>query len=249
MRNACLLLLAVALLTATGTAGAQDTGFAETAPPKVNVLLETMPEETSDAPPAAPVDEKTEDTGAKIAEIGALMRESAENPADTTGENRATTVSETRPPREGMLLRGIMSLLVTLALILLIYAGIKRWGRKTPMLAGQSLGNVMGRLALTPHASLHFVRTNDEVLIVGVTQQAVSLLRTFEAADFEATTLGTAADPTAQATPSESTFLAQLKEAQGSLGMPGGVDEELDLLKGDLQRLKQYFQDSTRAEE
>ena len=31
------------------------------------------------------------------------------------------------------------------------------------------------------------------------------------------------------------------------MGVEAAVDEDLDQLKGELQRLKQYFQDSTRA--
>lgn len=249
MRSAARMAVVLALVAVPGVGFTQEPGFAETAPPKVNVLLDTAPETKPEDGPATPVSPDPDETGAKIAEIGALMGASSDDSSESEADILAAAASEGTSPREGLLLRGIMSLLITVALILLIYAGIKRWGRKTPMLAGQSLGNVMGRLSLTPHASLHFVRTNDEVLVVGVTQQAVSLLRSFDAADFEAEAPQTEASPSARPDASGSSFLAQLKEAQGSLGMPGGVDEELDLLKGDLQRLKQYFQDSSRAEE
>lgn len=248
--RACALLLVLAAAAAAWTAAAQEEGFAETAPPKVILPMGDTREQEAESHPVTPeADVSVVDS--KIAEVGKYW-DQGENEAESAGGD-APPAPETAPddPRAGMLFRGVMALCGTLALILVTYAAIKRWGQKTPMLAGQALGNVMGRLALTPHASLHFIRTNDEVLVIGVTQQSVSLLRTFDAADFAPYgQTGVAPEPAAGAKPlPEPSFLSQLKEAQGSMGMTPGVDEELDLLKGDLQRLKQYFQDSSRARE
>ena len=80
----------------------------------------------------------------------------------------------------------------------------------------------------------------------GVTQQQVSLLRTFEASDFTVPPEVPLEKLPASASEPAARFLDQLKESRAAMGVEA-VDDDLDQLKGELQRLKQYFQDSTRA--
>lgn len=181
----------------------------------------------------------------------------AEDAAETEG---TTTGTATPVPAEGgegndgfdvlpAALQGVMALCGTLALFLLLLAAFKRWGRRTPLLAGQSLGHVLGRIALSPQATLHFIRIKNEVLVVGVTQQSVRLLRTMEAELFDSEVEEESSAPQVSgAEPVD--FLSQLQASQANLQRESsGFDEELDSLKGDLQRLKQFFQDSARARE
>ena len=63
-----------------------------------------------------------------------------------------------------------------IAAILLLYAAARRFGKNSPLLAGASLGKILGRVYLSPKASLHYVETGGRVLLVGVTPTAMSLV-------------------------------------------------------------------------
>ena len=249
-RALAILFLAVVVLNGA----AQDPEFAATPPAKVLLDLngtaapapvetpEASPEETVPVPEPEPtpdtvVDDLIEQTGAYMAE-----QEAAES-APTTGEATAPA-SETIASPMKTVGRGVAALCLTLVLFLLLFAAIKRWGQKTPLLAGQQLARVIGRVGLSPQASLHFVQTNGEVLVIGVTQQNVSLIRTFDASDFEAPVEVAAVSATKAAADPATNFLTQLKESRAAMGVEAAVDEDLDQLKGELQRLKQYFQDN-----
>lgn len=235
-------LLCVAGLIAGAQGQAPDGEFAETAPPKVNVLPDATvaPSPSEEAGVAGSVA-----TDPKIEAIGQYWDTEAAIAAaepDTAPESEPDDFSPA-----AALLNAFMALCAVLSLFfLLVYLG-KRFGKRTPLLAGQQLGQVMGRVSLSPQASLHFVRTNGEVLVVGVTQHTVNLLRTFDEAEFDAEQ-ARALDRPAPVAP-ETNFVEQLKRAQHSMSAVTGVDEELDTLKGDLQRLQKYIQDSARARE
>ncbi len=239
------LLLLPLLFTSTH---AQDTEFHQTPPPKVPLAVEEAPVETVETPPS----EQNADPGRVMEKIGAAWarEEAGEAAGDTSpGETRSDGEGdEGGDIYDGSILQSIMALSATLALLLLLFWALKKFGRRTPLLSGHTLGTVMGRIALSPQASLHFVRVKDEVLIVGVTQQSVTLLRCLEAELFEQEDIALPKVAENQGAPAD--FLSQLRTAQTTMQeSPAGVDEELDNLKGDLQRLKQYFQDSARARE
>lgn len=260
-RSLAVLFLAVCWLNAA----AQDPEFAATPPAKVLLDLDgaTVPE-PAESPEAAPVREETTPAPAPesapaptpvpngpvdelIAETGAFMaeQEAADSaPAAEATENTAPDAIASPMKTVG---RGVVALCLTLVLFLLLFAAVKRWGQKTPLLAGQQLARVIGRVGLSPQASLHFVQTNGEVLVIGVTQQNVSLIRTFDASDFEAPVEVAAVSSTKAAADPATNFLTQLKESRTAMGVEAAVDEDLDQLKGELQRLKQYFQDNTRG--
>jgi len=188
-------------------------------------------------------------------QVRQLMREEAEAAeAEADGSAGADAGSlggraEDGPTTASAIIRGLMALCATLALILLILAALKRWGRRTPLLAGHALGSILGRIALSPQATLHFVRVKDEVLLVGVTQHSVTLLRSLDAELFDE--VASPEPVRAAGDPPAADFLSQLQASQLRLqeDNTAGFDEELDNLKGELQRLKQYFQESSRARE
>lgn len=227
-----------------GQGDARD--FGTTAPPKVNVTLDPDSGEAAGDTPAA-----AHGGDEKIAEIQqAWDAAGAEAAAESNAGDTETDERDGGFSPGAAALRATGALCVVLLLVLLLAYLIKRFGKRTPMLAGQQLGQVLGRVALSPQASLHFIRTNGEVLVVGVTQQSVSLLRTFDAEDFEAAAAPLPVPERREETSGEQSFLDQLKDVQASMGTASpGVDQDLDSLKGDLQRLKQYFQDSARARE
>lgn len=249
---------ALALTLLTATMPAQEPEFATTAPAKIILPMEEIAAGTPEVPETVqtvtPVDEMgTAPDGADpiIADIGAEMDEqdAAEEAVPTVDAPTGPAEGSSAPSPAKAAGQALVALCVTLVLILLIYAAAKRWGKGTPLLAGQQLARVIGRVGLSPQASLHFVQTNGEVLVIGVTQQQVSLLRSFDAGDF-----ATAAEVTVEKAPETAlepaaSFLAQLKESRAAMGVEAAADDDLDQLKGELQRLKQYFQDSTRARE
>lgn len=241
-RLACAVCVAVLALPA---GAADDNGFAETAPPKVRLPLDSEAAPEAQAPEAAP-----ETPGDPLMEAVRSRMGEAENAAEPQADPEGAEAEGDREFSPGMaILRGIMGLGGALALYLLGVAAVRRWGKRSPLLAGQQFGRVMGRIGLSPQASLHYVRTNDEVLVVGVTQQSVSLLRTYDAADFDTALESGEPAATPPDRPQAHRFLDQLKDVQENNAARPGVDEELDTLKGDLQRLKQYFQDSARGRE
>lgn len=185
-------------------------------------------------------------------EIGAAMEEARNVPGTpATTENSDATQIAPRPLSRNMA-QGFFALCVTLAAILLCLAAWKRWGRRGPQLGGHELARVVGRVGLSPQASLHFVQVNGEVLVVGVTPQQVNLLKTLDVADLEIAPAPVVASAPQEAPLREpaARFLEQLKETRAALGVePAPVDEDLDKLKGELQRLKQYFQESSRGRE
>ncbi len=247
--------LAVLFVVGIGfIAPAQDPEFAATPPAKVLLDLDgaaapaPVPVEITEASPepeAAPAPDAAVDE--LIAETGAYMAEQEAADSAPTTEEAAVPASDTIASPMKTVGRGVVALCLTLVLFLLLFAAVKRWGQKTPLLAGQQLARVIGRVGLSPQASLHFVQTNGEVLVIGVTQQNVSLIRTFDASNFETPAeVAAVGSLTSTAEPAPN-FLMQLKESRAALGVEAVVDEDLDQLKGELQRLKQYFQDSTRA--
>lgn len=249
-------MLALIWVTA-GLSGAQENGdgLQQTAPPKVPpmALESPLPEQE---PPVAPPSEEADPWMEQLRQLQAEeeAEDSARDAGETgaaTGENLGAQDDDSRFELFPALLQGLAALLGTLALFLLLLAALKRWGRRSPLLAGSGLGEVIGRIALSPQASIHFIRVKNEVLVVGVTQQTVNLIRTMDAELFD-----TDADLELTSGASEGAepidFVAQLQASQsamGSVASSGNMDEELDSLKGDLQRLKQYFQESTREQD
>ena len=245
------LMFVLLLITQGAFAQEENGGIHLTPPPKVQPAVPapaTLPDE---APEAI---EESADVDPLMAEVKRLLAEDEEgieagNVATTTTSPPPSTETDAGPrPLSTVLLQGTMALLGTVALILLLLAAAKRWGKRSPLLAGHNLGRVMGRIALSPQASLHFVRIQDEVLVVGVTQQNVSLIQTLDAQAFEIDEAPTNVEEARGPIPAD--FLSQLQSSQATLAESStAMDEELDSLKGDLQRLKQYFQDSARARE
>ncbi|GMU93634.1 MAG: hypothetical protein AMXMBFR4_26920 [Candidatus Hydrogenedentota bacterium] len=240
------------------TVGAQERGespaFEETVAPEVTLTL--TPDET--ALPEAP---GTKDSAAP--EAPTLPGEVRPTPAEIVPEwwsqfqgplNQALDQQEgatTQPPRiiaapaKSMfqnIVRGVIALCVVLALILISYYLLGRFGKKTPLFAGAHLGQILGRLYLSPRACLYFVKVKDKVLVVGVTPASISQVAELPAEKFDAAI----ERKTLPATPQgANSFLTELK-SQVNAQAPDEVDDEIAALRGDLDRLQRYLQESTR---
>jgi len=126
-----------------------------------------------------------------------------------------------------------------------ILAGVyllRKAGRRTPLLAGQQYGEVLGRLYLTPRVCLHYVRSGDRVLLIAVAQNTAQLITEFDAETFLA---GSGPDGGLPA-PSKR-FLERLRANLASeTESASGPDDEIAALRGDIQRLRQHLQERAR---
>ena len=176
--------------------------------------------------------------------IGAAMDEDA----GTATEGETGAAGEDAPASRGLgesIVQSFVALLVVLALILACTYLLKRFGKRTPLLAGASLGTVLGRVYLSPKASLHFVRVQNTVLVVGITPAGMTSIARLDASLFEGSV---GALGGVQASKDASSFLAHLKNSRqpNSSKEAENEDDEIAALRGDLARLQQYLQDSSR---
>ena len=143
------------------------------------------------------------------------------------------------------ILKGIMALCCVLAIILFLYAALKKFGKHAPILAGSSLAKIMGKIHLDRGVSLHFIRVAGKVLVVGVTSDHVSLVAEFDKNEFEwATDIENDEElHTEQMQPDR--FLKELKLSREVIEDSNIVeDDEITSLKGDIQRLQQYLREN-----
>ncbi len=148
--------------------------------------------------------------------------------------------------------KGASAFCIVIALILLTYYVIGRYGRKTPLFAGANLGTLMGRLFLSPKACLYFIRVKDKVLIVGVTPTSISSVAEMDALAFDSDPAAAAvaqSAPNSVASPAGDKFLSQLKTFMRTNPpgpRTGREDDEIATLRGDIARLRRELQEGTR---
>ncbi len=142
-------------------------------------------------------------------------------------------------------LRAFAAMCLVLALIVLAGYAARRFAGKSPLLAGNQLGQVLGRIHLAKGASLQFVRTGGRVLVVGLTNANISLVAEFDESAFDG--FRAAGDETEPAGAADE-FLNQLRASSASIDFEGVTadDDEIASLRGDIQRLQQYLQEETR---
>lgn len=174
-------------------------------------------------------------------------RANAGEPGEPSPFSGATT-----PNPWNSMLPGLIALCIVIALILIVYYGLRRWGKKVPLLAGASLGTVLGRIHLERGTTLHFLRTGGRVLIVGVNGNAVSLVADFDASAFESYGEDREKASEAAAPFNPDSFLAQLQASSQAMGPRMETeethvdDDEIAALRGDIQRLQRYLREESR---
>lgn len=146
------------------------------------------------------------------------------------------------PALGSLALRTAMWLGVICAAIILLSLVLRKAGRKTPLLAGQQFGSVLGRLYLTPKTALHFVRSGDRVLVIGVTPNSVSLITEFDADTFLAPAGKHDSDRAAP-----HSFLSKLQSNLVRMERSEAPeDDDIAALRGDIERLREHLQERAR---
>ncbi len=195
-----------------------------------------------------------------ILDGGAPAEEGAEPGMTGLGETGETGPGRFLPDMVRPYLQTIMALLIVLAVFILLAYGLRRLGQRASVFPQSNVASVIGRVYLTPRVSLHFIRTGDKVLVVGVGQNEPSLLTEFPAETFEkqqmpahglAETARDSREGLGQQRPGDE-FWAELqaktreltREEQSSSSDPDTAD--VNALRDDIQRLRQTLQDSSR---
>lgn len=235
------IVLAGALAFSALLCAAQESPQVATPAPSPAPEVEFMPADPP--PPAAPPASEIDMTAFQ----DAYDREMAEAQAEVAQANaNETERAQSRADSAGLatlMAQSAVALLLICALIVLAGWVARKLGARTPLLAGTELGQVMGRVYLEPKHALHYVRSGGRVLVIGITPAGMSLLTEFEADAFEQPA-GQPANPPA----GDVSFGAHLREQQQREAAPAPApDEDLDVLRGDIQRLKQYLQESRRG--
>lgn len=262
---------AAALLLMIGCAAAfaQTPVFEETAPPVLDSLevdettTDTPDQETPppSAPPARPAEsadpapeteaattEPPEDTeppaSPKVSErVSEYLEGFREATGTDTGEDEGSP--GLLPSADSGLvdygMRMVFLLCIICAAIITVPFVLRRYVGRTPLLAGMQLGQVLGKVALSPKASLVYVKSGQRVLVVGVTQTSVSLVAEFGAEEFEAP-----ATPAADALDGFEAELRQATRKAPAAAAPLEEDEELAAIRGDLRRLSDLMRESER---
>ena len=255
---AFLLLVSLALVQSSA---AQATETIETAPEALpEALPDTQPTAMEPADPAdslttplpAAVPPPPADTIDMTPFQKAYDEEVAAEHAEATGATAnlpggATAAQAGDNDIYTMAMRSLAALLAICAAILVLGWAAKRWGGRTPLLAGAGLAQVMGRTYLEPKICLHYVKTGGRVLVIGVTPNSINLITEFDADQFEAVAAPLPEAP--RTTTAADAFLARLREQQerGATPAPPTTADDLDSLRGDIQRLKQFLQESRRG--
>lgn len=142
--------------------------------------------------------------------------------------------------------RAIWALCIVVAMILLIFYLVRRFGRRVPIFAGAQLGTILGQVHLSRSSALHFVRAGGRVLVVGVTSDSMSLIAEFDESTFDPMG-GTGKDAAFNA----DNFLAQLQQSKKSIARQDepdeedAGDEEISALRGDIHRLQRYLREDS----
>jgi flagellar biogenesis protein FliO len=151
-----------------------------------------------------------------------------------------------QPDLVQLALRATMWLLAICAGIILLGLLLKKIGRRTPLLAGPQLGQVLGRVHLTPKAALHFVRSGGRVLVLGVTPGGISLVSEYDADAFDRASQP--ADQPRRPSPERKPFEERLREnvARMDGAVPLQEDDDIAALRGDIERLRGHLRETTR---
>lgn len=194
-----------------------------------------------------------EDADPAEADFIGRINDAIDRQANAAESGEQSPFSGATPPSPvNSMLRGLFALCIVIALILIVYYGLRRWGKKVPLLAGASLGTVLGRIHLERGTTLHFLRTGGRVLIVGVNGNAVSLVADFDASAFDNYGADHEEASEAAAPFNPDSFLSQLQASSQAMGPRMETeethvdDDEIAALRGDIQRLQRYLREESR---
>ena len=240
--------------------GVQD--FQRTAPPEITPSVSIEPPADSATANSSETNDSNKNEMDKINATNAELDKQSGQSAPTPDSPKAKT-----PPVDSIgkaFLRMILSLAIVLALLFLVAYGLKRMGKTTSTIAGTHLGQIMGKLYLSPKVCLHYVRTGGKVLVIGVTPNTISPLTEFEAETFDtyaAIPVNNAEKPATVAEKGERfvtqlmTHLQQHRSKAGESSEKKTLshaesdipeDQELLALRNEIQSLRRFLDESSR---
>ncbi|MBN4046818.1 FliO/MopB family protein [bacterium AH-315-P07] len=168
---------------------------------------------------------------------------------DLSDSSSPSLLAEGEQTFQQALFRMLAGLSVVLALILMTYYLVRRYGKGIPALSGAQLGQVIGQLHLSRDAKLHYVRTGGRVLIVGVTPSGVNLVAEFGASTFDQSY----SELDVEEPLSPDGFIEALKNQSTSYAEPppesatsDGGDDDVAMLRSDIHRLQDYLREESR---
>ncbi len=206
---------------------------------------EQAPIEITDADTTAP-SESTRHSDADMEKIATVKAMMEKGEADPYRDERASDVRE--PELLDLAMRAIFGLGISVALILLSYAVVKKFGKHTPLLAGMHMAKVVGKLHLAPGVALHFVKAADKMLLIGVTKNNVSLVTSFDSDHFEEIITDKDKGKPAKESPNDFDDLLRAKKElyDAKEGDPADVEaSQLAALRNDIERLQEYLQETS----
>ncbi len=199
--------------------------------------------QTASPPPVTPTELPV--TREQLQAIGQEMTADDEASA-AASEQQAAGANVAQPPSTSTsLIKSVAALCFVLALILAIYYVVNRYGRKSPLFAGTSLGTILGRIYLSPKAELHFVRVKNRVLVVGVTANEISRVAEFDAAMFEESQPAEIPAHVDLPPPEISSFARELRSQTSPEPTPRAVSDEIASLRAELYKARQYFRETS----
>jgi flagellar biogenesis protein FliO len=234
--------VSVIMVLGWGLALAQEEeSFTETPPPELE--LTDLPSVDSDS------------NADRFSDIGDAMDRQDDGAGAGTGD--AGEAGEKSPLQ--LFGRSAVALCVVLAMILIAYYLLNRFGNRTPILAGAKLGTIMGRVSLSPKAYLYFVRTANRVLVVGWTPTSINRVAEYDASDFQEflqsdegnEAVKSELGPTLRSDFRETLSSQTLEERMIELDMASlDVDEDelavdMGSLRGEIEQLRAYVRESS----
>ena len=240
--------------TPSDSLSSPESHFEETSAPDVENPVQWQPAEEPEADlpdseaPSAPKPPSRADEE-KLVRVAESMK-------NTRSEQQEDEAARRSPGSGGgfyLFLKTAAALLFVLALIVFLFTGLRAIGQRSPLLGGLHLGQVVGRIGLTPRASLHFVRAGGRVLVVGVSPNQVSLVAEFDATAFD----GLAPDAlrlpigSVKAPKGVRSFISHFMGSPAEpRPQPSQViaDDDIASLRGDIQRLEEYLRENTRSD-
>ncbi len=235
----------VASIAASPDFAPAPASFEETPPPQIEWSQELIS-------PEAPNPERDNKQNIDLGKVASAMQ------AERSSESGAAPISERRSTsqaREISYLKAAAALLFVLGLVVVSGYFAKKFSPHSKLLRGVSLADVLGRIYLSPRASLHFVRTGGRVLVIGVTPTQINLVAEFDAAAFEETENVTAEEQ--EGAEEKRSRFAQLltmirsraedkKQAEEQAAIL--PDDSLKALREEIVRLQHYVKEMSRSE-
>ncbi len=198
-------------------------------------------------PPSAPATEPSPEM-AKIQQVQAEM----DKPGATATTPGTSSAAGREPSMVNSTLRATVTLCIVLGIIFALAYLAKRLGKRSPLLAGAQLADVLGKVYLSPKVCLYFVRSAGRVMVVGVTQSAIAPIAEFDATSFDSAAQPVGAAPfgarseSAQADALLSQIKTSFQDILKAETSVGAEDEDVAALRKDIHRLQQYLEASAR---